>query len=105
MKKLSESFSSGALWLRLPMLLMLLCACAVLTHAQTVVTYRPAEGKSGLDLVSNQYGHYSMQAAHEDWNVIYAKAGTISLKRRNDTFRSYARWYNYDTNATMALSH
>ena len=43
-----------------------------------------------------------MQAAHEDWNVIYCNPGTtIALHRNNEAFFTYARWYNYATDGAM----
>lgn len=87
---------------RVSLFLVLMCACVLSVQAQIEVTYHPWEGKSGAELITNKYGRYSMQAAHEDWNIIYAQPGsTITLRRRNDTFHAYARWYNYNDNTTM----
>ena len=52
--------------------------------------------------MKNPIGGYSMQAAHEDWNVIYCNPGTtIALHRNNEAFFTYARWYNYATDGAM----
>lgn len=66
---------------------------------QTTYTYQKSLGKSGRPLVTNTLGGYTMQAAHEDWNVVYSKANTqFKLQRNKKAFFSYARWYDYKTN-------
>ena len=67
----------------------------------TTYTYQKTLGKSGRPLVTNTLGGYTMQAAHEDWNVIYCNRGTITLRRNRKAFSTYARWYNYATNGPI----
>ena len=65
----------------------------------TTYTYQKTLGKSGRPLVTNTLGGYTMQAAHEDWNVVYSKANNqFWLQRNKKAFFSYARWYDYKTN-------
>ena len=91
-------------------LIVWLCMCffwiasASVASAQTTTktyTYQKTLGKSGRPLVTNTRGGYTMQAAHEDWNVIYCKPGTITLRRNRKAFSTYARWYNYETNGPI----
>lgn len=89
-------------------LIVWLCMCffwiasASVASAQTTpCTYQKSLGKSGKQM-KNPIGGYSMQAAHEDWNVIYCNPGTtIALHRNNEAFFTYARWYNYATDSVM----
>ncbi|MGN0239004.1 MAG: hypothetical protein ACI4AW_03180 [Paludibacteraceae bacterium] len=86
-------------------LIVWLCMCffwlasASVASAQTY-TYQKSLGKSGKQM-KNPIGGYSMQAAHEDWNVIYCDSGTIALHRNGRAFFTYARWYNYVTDGVM----
>ena len=43
------------------------------TDQTTTYTYQKTLGKSGRPLVTNTLGGYTMQAAHEAWNVVYSK--------------------------------
>ena len=88
-------------------LIVWLCMCffwiasASVASAQTTpCTYQKSLGKSGKQM-KNPIGGYSMQAAHEDWNVIYCDSGTIALHRNNEAFFTYVRWYNYRTDGVM----
>ena len=92
-------------------LIVWLCMCffglasASVASAQTTTktyTYQKTLGKSGRPLVTNTLGGYTMQAAHEDWNVIYCKPGTITLRRNRKAFFTYARWYNYANDGAIA---
>ena len=79
-------------------MLLGLCFFVAPAGAQTY-TYKKSLGKSGKKITS-PYG-YEMQFAHEDRNVIYCKAGTITLYRNGEAFFTYARWYNYKTDGEM----
>lgn len=88
-------------------LIVWLCMCffwmasaSVASAQKTPCTYQKSLGKSGKQM-KNPIGGYSMQAAHEDWNVIYCDSGTIALHRNNEAFFTYARWYNYRTDSVM----
>lgn len=87
-------------------LIVWLCMCffwvasASVASAQTTYTYQKSLGKSGKQM-KNPIGGYSMQAAHEDWNVIYCKRGKITLRRNRKAFFTYARWYNYATDGKI----
>ena len=70
------------------------------TTQKTPCTYQKSLGKSGKQM-KNPIGGYSMQAAHEDWNVIYCDSGTIALHRNGRAFFTYARWYNYRNDGAM----
>ena len=90
-------------------LIVWLCMCffwvasASVASAQTTpCTYQKSLGKSGKQM-KNPIGGYSMQAAHEDWNVIYCEPGTtITLRRNRKAFFTYARWYNYANDGAIA---
>ena len=89
-------------------LIVWLCMCffwmasASVASAQTPCTYQKSLGKSGKQM-KNPIGGYSMQAAHEDWNVIYCEPGTtITLRRNRKAFFTYARWYNYANDSAIA---
>ena len=80
-------------------MLLGLCFFVAPAGAQTDYTYQKSLGKSGK-MIKSPYG-YDMQAAHEDRNVIYCKAGDITLHRNGQAFFTYARWYNYETDGAM----
>ncbi|MCI7556444.1 MAG: T9SS type A sorting domain-containing protein [Bacteroidales bacterium] len=88
-------------------LIVWLCMCffwlasASVASAQTPCTYQKSLGKSGKQM-KNPIGGYTMQAAHEDWNVIYCNRGTITLRRNRQAFFTYARWYNYANDSAIA---
>lgn len=89
-------------------LIVWLCMCffwlasaSVASAQKTPCTYQKSFGKSRRPLVTNTLGNYTMQAAHEDWNVIYCNPGTITLHRNGRAFFTYARWYDYATDGAM----
>ena len=89
-------------------LIVWLCMCffwlasaSVASAQKTPCSYQKSFGKSGKQM-KNPIGGYTMQAAHEDWNVIYCNPGTtIALHRNGRAFFTYARWYNYATDGAM----
>lgn len=96
MTKKIHTLSECAVLRRLSMMLMV-AACVASMQAASVTTFHHQNGK-----YRSEPGDNNQQAVHEDLNVIYANSGaSLYLYRLSTAWKSYARWYDYTTDAKM----